>query len=227
MIAPCVDVLRHLSSTMNKLLGSDQGTAHDPANLAEDITDLMVSLHEHDVYTLVKGRRLDDDDPPVTDIITMGLQILADTNKGPIDDYNETFCQLQARRRLTPIVGPTDIVPELFGIQNTHADIAAPITYHQPLAAGTQANMTPVEDREESESGDSDEEPGEAAQLMEDDEDNEPLLRRETAGDVALDMDAGDYLEDQKAPEHCDIEGNGGFGAGEWNADEEIDIDIF
>ena len=126
-----------------------------------------------------------------------------------------------------PIVGPADIVPELFGIQNTHTDIAAPITYHQPLAAGTQANMTPVEDREESESEDSDEEPGEAAQVMEDDEDNEPLLQRETAGDVALDMDAGDYLEDQKAPEDCDIEGNGRFGAGEWNADDEIDIDIF
>ena len=87
--------------------------------------------------------------------------------------------------------------------------------------------MTPVEDCEESESGDSDEEPGEAAQVMEDDEDNEPLLRRETAGDVALDMDVGDYLEDQKAPEDCDIEGNGRFGAGEWNADDEIDIDIF
>jgi len=76
---------------MNKLLGSDQGTAHKPANLAEDIADLMVSLDEHDIYTLNKGSRLDNNDPPVTDIITMGLQILADTNKGLIDNYNETF----------------------------------------------------------------------------------------------------------------------------------------
>jgi len=81
---------------MNKLLGSDQGTTHEPANLAEDIADLMVNLDEHNVYTLNKGRGLDNNDPSVTNIITMGLQILADTSKGPIDDYNETFCQLQA-----------------------------------------------------------------------------------------------------------------------------------
>ena len=45
-------------------------------------------------------------------------------------------------------------------------------------------------------------------------------------GDVALDMDAGDYLEDQEASEDSDDEGNGGFGGGEWNADDKIDIDI-
>ena len=209
---------------MNKLLGSDQGTAHEPANLAEDIADLMVSLDEQDIYTFNKGRRLDDDDPPVTDIITTGLQILADTNKGPIDDYNETFHQLQAQRQLTPIVGPADIVPELFAIQNTHTVLAAPITHHQPFAAGTQANVTPTEDHEESESKDSDEEQGESAQVMEDDEENEPLLWRETVGDVALDMDAGDHPEDQEASEDSDEEGNGGFGAGEWNANDEIDM---
>jgi hypothetical protein len=54
-------------------------------------------------------------------------------------------------------------------------------------------------------------------------EDDEELLRRETAGDVTLDMDAGDYPEDQEASEDSDDEGHGGFGAGEWN---EIDIDI-
>ena len=88
-----------------------------------------------------------------------------------------------------PIVGPVDIVPKLLGIQNAHTVLTAPITLHQPFTAGTQANMTPTEDHEESESKDSDEEQGEAAQVMEDDEDNEPLLRRETVGDVALDMD--------------------------------------
>ena len=86
--------------------------------------------------------------------------------------------------------------------------------------------MTPTEDREESESELSDEEQGEAAQVMEDDEEDKPLLRRETAGDVALDMDVGDYPEDQEASEDSDDEGNGRFGPGEWNADDEIDIDI-
>jgi len=62
--------------------------------------------------------------------------------------------------------------------------------------------------------------------VTEDDEDDEPLLRRETAGDVALDMDAGDYPEDREASEDRDDEGNGRFGPGEWNADDKIDIDI-
>ena len=124
-----------------------------------------------------------------------------------------------------PIVRLVDIVPKLFTIQNTHTVLKAPIK-HQPFTAGTQANVTPTEDREESESEDSDEEQGEAAQVMEDDEEDEPLLRRETAGDVALDMDARDYPEDQEASEDSDDEGNGGFGPGEWNADDEIDIDI-
>ena len=93
MIAPCVDVLCHLSS---KLLGSDQDTTHEPTNLAEDIADLMVSLDGHNVYTLNKGHWLNNDDLPVTNIITTELQILADTNKGLINNYNKTFCQLQA-----------------------------------------------------------------------------------------------------------------------------------
>jgi hypothetical protein len=86
MIAPCVDMLCHLSSTMKKLLGLDQGTAHKPANLAEDIADLMVTLDKYNVYTLNKGHQLEDDNLPVTNIITVGFQILADTNKGPIDN---------------------------------------------------------------------------------------------------------------------------------------------
>ena len=64
---------------------------------------------------------------------------------------------------------------------------------HRQNTAGTQANVTPTQDHEESKSEDSDEEQGEAAQVMEDDEEDEPLLQRETAGDVALDIDAGDY----------------------------------
>jgi len=36
----------------------------------------MRSLKDHDVYVVKKGRVLDEDDPPVTDIITSGLQQL-------------------------------------------------------------------------------------------------------------------------------------------------------
>ena len=34
------------------------------------------------------------------------------------------------------------------------------------------------------------------------------------------------YRNDQEASEDSDDEGNGRFGPGEWNADDEIDIDI-
>jgi hypothetical protein len=122
-------------------------------------------------------------------------------------------------------VGPVDIVPKLFTIQNTHTVLKAPIT-HQPFTAGTQANMTPTEDHEESEPEDSDKGQGETAQVMEDDEEDEPFLQRETASDVALDMDVEDYPEDQEASEDSDDEGDGRFGAGEWNADDKIDLEI-
>ncbi|KAJ7798312.1 hypothetical protein B0H14DRAFT_3545299 [Mycena olivaceomarginata] len=42
-------VLRRLSTTITKVLGSDQGTKHQPADLKNDIALLMASLHEHDV----------------------------------------------------------------------------------------------------------------------------------------------------------------------------------
>jgi hypothetical protein len=43
-------------------------------------------------------------------------------------------------------------------------------------------------------------------------------------GDVALHMDVGDYQEDQEASEDSNNEGHGRFGAGEWNADDVIDL---
>ena len=45
---------------------------------------------------------LDDDDEPVRDVITMGLQNLLEENKNSLSDYNEAFRNLQARRRRKP-----------------------------------------------------------------------------------------------------------------------------
>jgi len=60
----------------------------------------MQSLKDHNVYVLKKGHTLDDDDPPVTDIITLGLQQLTDSSKKPLDEYNDAFRQLQTRQKL-------------------------------------------------------------------------------------------------------------------------------
>ncbi|KAJ6611846.1 hypothetical protein B0H10DRAFT_2165690 [Mycena sp. CBHHK59/15] len=52
MVSPCISVLCCLSTTITKVLGSDQGTKHQPADLKNDIALLMASLREHDVYQL-------------------------------------------------------------------------------------------------------------------------------------------------------------------------------
>ncbi|KAJ7075972.1 hypothetical protein C8R43DRAFT_1143727 [Mycena crocata] len=54
MVAPCVTALCHLSTSISEMLGSQQGTKHEPANLVNDIKLFVASLTEHDVYK-VKG----------------------------------------------------------------------------------------------------------------------------------------------------------------------------
>ena len=104
LLAPCVDVLRQLSKNFNDILGADQGTRHAPANLNEDITTLMESLDENNVYRIKKGRVLDEDDEPIKDVIAVGLQNLVEGNKNPLSEYNEAFRNLQARRRRKPVI---------------------------------------------------------------------------------------------------------------------------
>jgi len=77
---------------------------HAPADLADDIHTLMESLDENNVYRIQKGRVLDDNDELVKDVIEVGLQNLTEGNKNPLSEYNETFRNLQARRRMKPVV---------------------------------------------------------------------------------------------------------------------------
>ncbi|KAJ6594968.1 hypothetical protein B0H10DRAFT_1960575 [Mycena sp. CBHHK59/15] len=49
MVAPCITALWHLSTSITRILGSQQETKHEPANLSTDIQLLMASLTEHDV----------------------------------------------------------------------------------------------------------------------------------------------------------------------------------
>ncbi|KAJ7175659.1 hypothetical protein C8R46DRAFT_1160852 [Mycena filopes] len=69
MVAPCVTALRHLSTSITRILGSDQGTKHEPADPSTDIKLLMKSLAEHDVYK-IKGRVFaEGDGTPTPDVI--------------------------------------------------------------------------------------------------------------------------------------------------------------
>ncbi|KAJ7795220.1 hypothetical protein B0H14DRAFT_3555239 [Mycena olivaceomarginata] len=172
MISPCISVLRRLSTTIRQVLGSDQGVKHQPADLKEDISMLMASLAEHEVYQL-KGRVFaEGDGSPTPDVIA-------------VVEYNKTFKQLQSRLRVRPLVGSW---PE--------SDSAAPSApaptpdVPRTIIAPRQEIPPPDFDDLASESSADDPEDMETA------EDDEPTLTRNTAADVALDMDGADGDED-------------------------------
>ncbi|KAF9568050.1 hypothetical protein CPC08DRAFT_813857 [Agrocybe pediades] len=103
LISPCVDVLRELARNFHDMLGADQGTRHAEPRLAKDIESLMKYLSEHKVYQIQKGRTLDEDEPPVKDVITAGFHSLTTGAKNPLAEYNEAFGRLQRRRRMKSV----------------------------------------------------------------------------------------------------------------------------
>ena len=197
------------------MLGSDLGTAHHPMDLSVDLPDLMESLDDHEVYTFKKGRHLDNDDLPVPDIISVGLNELHSGKLSPLKDYNMAFQRLQARRRLVPLVGvvlddstmsdpnpdpnvdPAPMVPPI--MSSPHPPYC-PMPLVQPPSTQPTTNRTDkVDDHdfdglEEFEDDDDVEELGEFLESF--DDDAEPSLSLETAADVSLDMDAEDVRDD-------------------------------
>ncbi|KAL0059342.1 hypothetical protein AAF712_013920 [Marasmius tenuissimus] len=195
-IAPCVVVLRNLTKGLNGLLGSDQGTKHAPPDLTADIQTLIENLHEREVYMLKPGCMLDDDDPAVIDSITAGLEALSDGLKGPINDYNQAFKQLQARSLLQPLVlgesssptllpGPeVSVTPQLV----TNIDCAP----SNPLSASLypeNTNLSAADSLLYNDEADNGEEEDESELVLLLEEEEEPTLECLNAEDVALDMD--------------------------------------
>ncbi|KAK1216531.1 hypothetical protein PQX77_020826 [Marasmius sp. AFHP31] len=102
MISPCIGTLRNLATNMANTVGeASQGTRHTAADLSKDIGTIMDSLEQHQVYQIIQGRVLDDDDSPVKDVISEGITQLS----GPLQEYNSAFKSLQARRQQEPTVG--------------------------------------------------------------------------------------------------------------------------
>ncbi|KAI0077522.1 hypothetical protein K474DRAFT_1595949, partial [Panus rudis PR-1116 ss-1] len=99
-IAPCIEYLRKLTTQINQELGSRQGSKHASPDLWRDITELMKSFHEHSVYQVEQGRTIDGEKAEVTNILAAGVEML----QKPLDEYNEAFKTLQARRRREPLV---------------------------------------------------------------------------------------------------------------------------
>ncbi|KAJ7885731.1 hypothetical protein B0H14DRAFT_3082249 [Mycena olivaceomarginata] len=208
MVAPCVTALRHLSTSITQIvttgrftqiLGSDQGTKHEPANLSTDINLLMKSLAEHQVYE-IKGRVFTEGDgSPTPCVISVGAQQLADSSANPLVEYNAAFRKLQVRLRLRPLVdswSESESEEVAHAPSGGHADVSG-----QTEAPQSDADMAPPDDADEqSEPDDSDgsgsntgsEDDGRTVFERKMDETDEATLMRESAEDVALDMDGDD-----------------------------------
>ncbi|KAJ7438067.1 hypothetical protein FB451DRAFT_1344455 [Mycena latifolia] len=198
MVAPCITALRHLSTSIINILGSDQGTKHEPADLSTDIELLMKSLVDNSVYQ-IKGRVFAEGDGTQTpDVLTVGIQQLSDSSSNPLTEYNAAFLKLQARRRLVPLPQTT---AAFTGMPSALARDSPPLS---AVLAGPSPDLADIadsvhgdeSDRDDLDSDDSslyyEDESGLTAfeQVM--DETDEPTLTRDTAADVALDMDGGD-----------------------------------
>jgi hypothetical protein len=146
MVAPCVTALRHLSTSIINILGSDQGTKHTPADLSTDIELLTASLAEHEVYQ-IKGRVFaEGDGSPTLDVITEGIQHITDSTSNPLTEYNAVFLKLQARRHLRPLVSAWSDVPD-----STPADDAIPPPLPlqpEPISAPSISSLIDVEMRD-------------------------------------------------------------------------------
>ncbi|KII85581.1 hypothetical protein PLICRDRAFT_31751 [Plicaturopsis crispa FD-325 SS-3] len=192
MIGPCVSILRYLVTSMNMVFGSYQGNRHATLNLTHDIPELMRSLSNHEVYA-EKGRILDDDDAPTVDVMNAGMQQLTDNATNPLHEYNRAFCNLQARRRLSPIVGDDDI--EVIEARRA-ASMANGIDI-DTLPSGQQDDGNESDDSGDESDDCTDRDVDGRGEFIVDDNDIEPTLSRDNAEDVSLDMDAEDLAGDE------------------------------
>lgn len=113
LVSPCVDVLRRLAASINEDLGARQGNKHAIPDLNKDISSLMASLQEHEVYVEKEGRVLDDDELPVPDVLSAGAASLTHgLINNPLDEFNAQFDQLRKRRGLVTVASLAQYLPD-------------------------------------------------------------------------------------------------------------------
>ncbi|KAF4622603.1 hypothetical protein D9613_009000 [Agrocybe pediades] len=202
---------------------------HAEPQLAKDIESLMKYMSEHKVYTIQKGRTLDDDEPPVKDIITAGFHALTMGAKNPLAEYNEAFSKLQRRRRMKTVPAmrkETDMnvekppaeknVEELTGqeTQNNLDDISNIPNFSETATEGvTESEDNPFVQESltfECVEEEADESRGEIERILEDVENGrvDELFPVFDEADVALDMDdaVGQEMSDDESDLDSDEE---------------------
>lgn len=225
MIAPCVDILRHLTRLMNGVLGSEQGTLHAPVDLTVDIPILMKSLKEHNVY-IVQGRVLNPDDgSAVPDVVSVGLQNLTDSSRSPLVDYNKAFLDLQMRRRMKPLV---PIIPASREQATSPLITTHPTSSSEHIHTATTLDIEIGGDDSDNDDDDLFEGMTEFEKIMEENDEEDQTLTQDSSRDVALDMDA-DMLGDCSDEEGSDGEDSDmfdDFGAGVSLSSGDDDFDL-
>ncbi|KAF7372061.1 hypothetical protein MVEN_00064400 [Mycena venus] len=182
LISPCVDILRQLATKINIDLGARQGSKHASPDLAEDITALMDSLGEHEVYIEKEGRVLDDDKKPVPDVLAVGMAALTHGSSiTPLAEFNQQFEILRQRRQLTP-------VSDLLSLIKTSGEPAPPAPDNVPVAPMATADHDPSETEQAEPDSDHDSE-DEREEPEEDFFAESPTLTRFDEADVEFDMD--------------------------------------
>jgi hypothetical protein len=201
MIAPCVNILRHLANEMHGMLGTDQGTKHTPPDLSDDIRRLMKSLGDCHVYEKY-GRTFtvpDDIKGEVEDVIKKGLKDIT----GPLREYNRTFANLQDRCRMPPVVtgppGQTRPPDASDDLADTPPSRDAGSTGTESMADATLGGADADEQAngdagEQDSDSDDDDEVDELTRILDAEcaegrGYNSDMLTLETAADVAFDMD--------------------------------------
>jgi hypothetical protein len=203
MIAPCVNILRELATTMNGILGSDQGSKHAAPDLSDDIESLMNNLDEYHVYDKLGRTFSDSEDSETKDVVAEGLKALSK----PLAAYNKAFAILQQRCRMQPVIvgrpghahrpsAPSGTATSASVSDATLASVPASQTAgsssHHPLASDEDSDPEEVEEE--------DDELSELTNILDDEcgEGRDPdadQLSLETEEDVAFDMDGDDDLD--------------------------------
>ncbi|ESK81501.1 hypothetical protein Moror_2183 [Moniliophthora roreri MCA 2997] len=189
MISPCVEVLRQLANKMKEeLRHRSQGTQHSTPDLQKNIETLMKSLKEKHVYELVEGRKLNLEESPAADAMSDGLQQLTSSTSDPLAEYNNGFSleEFAVDTHQEPITPPRP-APSPFQQLGIH-----PPTPELILDIGSDISDSNEDDFDVEES---------ATESPEDvfgKSGPEITLERNSAEDVALDMDSYDdeYVEE-------------------------------
>ena len=167
----------------------------------------MDSLSEHKVYHLTKGCVLDNDDFPVPDVVSVGLQQLTDSSSNPLTEYNKAFKRLQTQRSTNPIVESEPLSQTTPVISRHQPEIVPNSHVVPPIAVLDNApeviDLDGVDSEGEGEGG----EEVDCEDSMLELDGGDVTLERLGIEDVAFDMDTGGSM---------DAEDDGEYLKGDW-----------